>query len=454
MKILLSVIRLDGGTQPRAEIDQFTVDDYAEAMRGGAQLPPPIVFYDGTDYWLADGFHRVHAFKSNAVADVECDVRQGTRRDAVLFSVGANAAHGKRRTNADKRRAVMTLLGDGEWSGWSNAEIARRVAVSDQLVNNLRASLPTVGGEAPVERTFTTKHGTVSTMNTERIGRSPRLVDAPLALDAALPEPEAPVPSRPEPARIIASPAPVRPSPTQSLAPEVREVIRHLPMAEDRPQLERLAKLDPEEQRAVVELVQTGEARHVKDALRQIAHEGKRQVTFREAVQGRFAVVYADPPWAYNNSGFDGSPDDHYPTMPTDDICAMGVGERVTSNAVCFLWATNPLLEDAMRVMEAWGFAYKTNLCWVKDRDTYLGFYAVGQHELLLIGTKGSMVPLRDAIPKSVIHAPRTEHSRKPGMHDLIERMYPDGPYLEMFARRPAGPRWSVFGNEEATNAA
>lgn len=209
-----------------------------------------------------------------------------------------------------------------------------------------------------------------------------------------------------------------------------------------------VADLPAKDQRAVVHMIATGEARHVKDALRQLNHEAKRIVTLDEAAQGRYAVVYADPPWSYNNSGFDGSPEDHYPTMPTDAICALPVGSKLTTNAVCFLWATNPLLEDALRVMAAWGFSYKTNLVWVKDRGTYLGFYANGFHELLLIGTRGAMVPDRSTIPKSVIEAPRTEHSRKPPLHAVIERMYPDGPYLELFARRPAGERWTVFGNE------
>lgn len=95
-------------------------------------------------------------------------MRQGTQRDAILWSVGANASHGMRRTNQDKRRAVMRLLEDAEWKCWSNYEIAERCAVSDEFVRTMRGSLPTNGSD---ERTYTTKHGTVATMRTAQIGR-------------------------------------------------------------------------------------------------------------------------------------------------------------------------------------------------------------------------------------------------------------------------------------------
>jgi hypothetical protein len=94
-------------------------------------------------------------------------VHPGTRRDAVLFSVGANAAHGLKRTNEDKRKAVMTLLTDPEWGTWSNAEIARRCAVDSSTVDKHRSSLPDSGSE----RKHTTKHGTEATMQVEKIGK-------------------------------------------------------------------------------------------------------------------------------------------------------------------------------------------------------------------------------------------------------------------------------------------
>src|SRR4051812_27722297 len=131
-------IRLDGGTQPRAAIDEETVADYARDMKAGASFPPVVVFHDGTDYWLADGFHRHRAARVVGRAEIAAQVRQGTRRDAVLFSVGANAAHGLRRSNEDKRRAVHRLLDDPEWVEWSDRKIAGLCGVDHKTVAALR----------------------------------------------------------------------------------------------------------------------------------------------------------------------------------------------------------------------------------------------------------------------------------------------------------------------------
>lgn len=135
--INLSSIRTDGGTQSRAAIDQQVADDYASAMSDGALLPPVTVFHDGTHYWLADGFHRVHAAVGLGWLQVDAAVRQGTQRDAVLFSLSANAVHGLRRSNADKRRAVEVVLADPEWSTWSQGEIAKACGVSREYVNRV-----------------------------------------------------------------------------------------------------------------------------------------------------------------------------------------------------------------------------------------------------------------------------------------------------------------------------
>ncbi|PWJ73849.1 hypothetical protein C7441_12533 [Pseudaminobacter salicylatoxidans] len=171
--ILLSSIRVDGGTQSRASLYQNAIDDYAAAIQDGASFPPIIVFYDGKHHWLADGFHRFNAHRQIDRMEIDAEVRQGTRRDAILHSVGANASHGLRRSNDDKRRAVLTLLNDAEWSKWSDREIARRCAVSDKTVASLRPVTSEIRSE---ERTYTTKHGTVATMNTAAIGK-PKVIE-------------------------------------------------------------------------------------------------------------------------------------------------------------------------------------------------------------------------------------------------------------------------------------
>lgn len=169
MILKTSLLRTDGGTQPRELINPQVVREYADDMLAGAAFPPVVAFYDGSDYWLADGFHRVAAYKTVDYSEIPVIVHQGTQRDAVLYSVSANGQHGLRRTNEDKRRAVMRLLNDAEWSAWSNVEIAKRCNVSEGFVRSLRI----VRGDPAPERTYTTKHGTTATMQTANIGRKP-----------------------------------------------------------------------------------------------------------------------------------------------------------------------------------------------------------------------------------------------------------------------------------------
>ena len=199
MNLELSNIRIDGGTQSRACINEHVVTDYAEAIQAGTQFPSVIVYFDGSVYWLADGFHRVQAYQRAGVERVSAEVRQGTQRDAILYSVGANASHGLRRTNEDKRRAVETLLSDAEWSKWSDREIARRCSVSSPMVAGLRPKLtvkvyseePDSLAEKVVDemqgaakaRTYTTKHGTQAVMLTENIGGRSKPDQEPLAID-------------------------------------------------------------------------------------------------------------------------------------------------------------------------------------------------------------------------------------------------------------------------------
>lgn len=161
VELELDKIRIDGGTQPRAKIDMETVADYHAAFELGANFPPIDVFFDGKEYWLADGFHRWHAARAANLESLDAFVHQGSVRDAILFAVGANAAHGLKRTNEDKRQAVLLLLNDSEWTQWSNRAIAERCGVSHHLVNDLRK---TVEPDSTVlERKFTTSTGKTAT---------------------------------------------------------------------------------------------------------------------------------------------------------------------------------------------------------------------------------------------------------------------------------------------------
>jgi ParB/RepB/Spo0J family partition protein len=161
----------------------------------------------------------------------------------------------------------------------------------------------------------------------------------------------------------------------------------------------------------------------------------------------RYPVIYADPAWQYEHPPMGGNriPENHYPTMTLDQICGLPICKLATDDAMLFLWVPSPILESALRVMSAWGFAYRTCAVWVKDRHG-MGFYFRQQHEILLVGNRGN--PIVPDLSSSIIHAPRGKHSAKPvEVYEIIERMYPDLPKIELFAR---GKRkgWAAWGNQ------
>jgi len=187
--VILDDIRTDGGTQPREYLNELVLSEYAESMSSGTVFPPVVIFFDGSHYWLADGFHRFFAAKKCGARDIVSEVRQGTRRDARLYAVGANATHGLRRTNADKRRAALTLLQDEEWQRWSNREIARQCGVTHTFVAKLRRDLleepsPAVADTsaarmASASATPTWRPSAVDLPDTEFTGTGDAFFDAP-----------------------------------------------------------------------------------------------------------------------------------------------------------------------------------------------------------------------------------------------------------------------------------
>jgi N6-adenosine-specific RNA methylase IME4 len=136
-----------------------------------------------------------------------------------------------------------------------------------------------------------------------------------------------------------------------------------------------------------------------------------------------------------------------------DDICALPVADLATDDAVLFLWTTASHLQESWSVIQAWGFQYVSNIVWLKDK-LGLGYWVRNQHEVLLICRRGDMpTPLPTNRPSSVIISPRREHSRKPDeAYELIERMYPELPRIELFARQ-ARSGWDAWGNEVETAA-
>lgn len=175
-------------------------------------------------------------------------------------------------------------------------------------------------------------------------------------------------------------------------------------------------------------------------------------------IEGGFRTILADPPWRFTNRTGKVAPEhrrlDRYSTMDLDDICALPVSEVAATNAHLYLWVPNALLPEGLRVMQAWGFRYVSNIVWAKRRKDGgpdgrgVGFYFRNVTELLLFGVRGSMRTLQPARSQvNMIETRKREHSRKPDeQYALIESCSP-GPWLELFARHPQ-PGWVAWGDE------
>ena len=172
--LLIDAITVDTRAQSRSEIDMALVTEYADAMRDGAIFPPMTVLHDETTYWLAEGFHRIAAYRQAGIANCPCIVRSGGLRDAILLSLGSNSDHGKRRTIADKRHAIELVLKDSEWSAWSDREIAKQCRVDHKTVGSVRESYlrisPDASSNEPVRKA--TRSGKTYTVKTGNIGKA------------------------------------------------------------------------------------------------------------------------------------------------------------------------------------------------------------------------------------------------------------------------------------------
>ena len=193
--VKLAIIVTTAGTQVRAKICDETVTQYAEAMVDGAKFPPVVVFHDGSEFILADGFHRVMAAARNGFKDILADVRKGTKSDALKFALAANAAHGLKRTNADKRRSVELAL--AEWPKVSDSELGRICAVSHTFVASVRPVQP----------------ATVAGCEAKRTGKDGK--ERKLPAKSRKPDP---APIEPEPPRIVCGPPKPDPTPAQAAA--------------------------------------------------------------------------------------------------------------------------------------------------------------------------------------------------------------------------------------------
>ena len=220
-----------------------------------------------------------------------------------------------------------------------------------------------------------------------------------------------------------------------------------------------VARMPEEEQRKIVE----GGKNQILKAAKEIRSEragARRAARTEKLVQisnanaplpkdRKYPVIYADPPWQYDHLvSVSREIENQYPTMSIEDICAMPVGDLTTPDAMLFLWAPPSFLHKGIRVIEAWGFAYLTSMVWDKQKIG-MGYYARQQHEHVLLAYRGTaIVPDPYALSTSIVSAPRGEHSEKPAaFYEIIERMYPELPKVELFARSKRDG-WATWGNQ------
>ena len=171
---MIPIVDLDKtGTQVRAANCEETISSYADSIKEGAALPPVEVVWDGENPILADGFHRTEATLRAGFETIQANVRQGSRRDAILMALQSNRNHGLRFTNADKRKIVGMFLDDEEWSGLSDSEIARHVGCGHSLVSKMKSERASFHGGKIETAKQVTRNGKTYEMKTENIGKKP-----------------------------------------------------------------------------------------------------------------------------------------------------------------------------------------------------------------------------------------------------------------------------------------
>lgn len=220
------------------------------------------------------------------------------------------------------------------------------------------------------------------------------------------------------------------------------------------------AKLAPDTQRKIADEAMAGRANVVRTVIKKEARAAKEVALGaqqRALPDKRYGVIYADPEWQFEvysrETGMDRSADNHYPTTDTLEIVTRPVGKIADKDCVLFLWATAPMMPQALRVMGGWGFEYKSQVVWRKDRPG-TGYWFRNEHELLLVGTRGKIpAPAMGTQFGSVIDAPVGRHSEKPDVfYELIERYFPNLPKIELNARR-ARAGWDAWGLEAPAQA-
>lgn len=385
MKIGIEEIKVQ---QRKRKLDNSKVQELAESFSSIGQLQPITVAQYNGMYRLVAGLHRLEAAKHIGWRTIEASLFEGDEIQAELAEIDENLM-----------RNDLTVLEQGEHLVRRQELIGRKVGrpeINGEIISPLKSQKEIAGEIGLTER---------SAQNRMQVARN--------------------------------------------ILPEVKELIRDTPVADSTTQLLELARMKSEKQFEIAKSISDG-AINIADAFKNInkekqerMHEEKRT---REFPVGKYAVILADPPWRYDNSGLSTSAESQYPTMSLDEICSLPIYELSEDTTVLFLWATNPLLPEALKVIDAWGFQYKTNLVWIKGSSAGLGWFEKSAHEILMIAVREN-TPHPKERPVSYFEEARTIHSKKPERaYEIIESMYP-GNKIELFARN-ARPGWDFWGNE------
>ena len=221
--------------------------------------------------------------------------------------------------------------------------------------------------------------------------------------------------------------------------------------------------LPAEQQRDIADQAKAGHKNVVRTTIKKARREkrerdlGRKQ---RGLPQKKYGVIYADPEWRFEpysrETGMDRSPDNHYPTTATAEIILRPVKTISDKDSVCFLWATAPMLPQALHVLKEWGFEYKTHMIWHKTRNGNgrgSGYWFTGEHELLLVGTRGGIPAPATAFGPSIVQAPwQGRHSTKPELFaEMIEQLFPTMTKIELNRRGPPREGWDAWGYESET---
>ena len=241
--------------------------------------------------------------------------------------------------------------------------------------------------------------------------------------------------------------------------PEVFEAIKAGKIAVSR--AAEMIALDEDDQRQLVSLPVTDIIHNHERIKKEIKREetferiNKQAATSPAWPEGRYSVIYADPPTEDDFGHTKKDVELHYPTMSWDDLKALPVEEIATEDAVLYLWSAPHVIHKMLEVMARWGFEYRTHIVWVKDKIG-LGQWCRNQHEVLLIGRRGDFPPPPEAVRTSsaITGPPVGEHSEKPEIvSEMIERWYPTASKVELFRRGGARPGWAVYGFEALVDA-